>query len=240
MPTYCLAPVIPLGAQVFSNQGVVLAGGKVYTYVAGSTTPAATYTSSTGSVANANPITLDSAGRLTQPIWLTAGTAYKFVITDSNGVNVGMTLDNVSGVNDLTVAAPPVSVVTLSADYSGSISYAPLKFQSALLNTGSAYNPTTGLYTVPYTGVYLINLMLNVTPSASTIVYASVQNQIATEYVTAGNRGMLNVTYVASLTAGDTLSASAYVTSGTLTVTAKPDGGPSRGSTLSIALLSGG
>lgn len=95
-----LSCVYGAGAQLFTNQGVVLAGGKLYTYVAGSTTPAATYTDSTGTVPNSNPIVLDSAGRPPQEIWLLYGTAYKFVVKTSADVTVA-TYDNITGVGDL-------------------------------------------------------------------------------------------------------------------------------------------
>lgn len=90
------------GAQFFDNNGVPLAGGLLYTYAAGTTTPAATYTSSTGGTANSNPIVLDSAGRPASEIWLTTGSSYKFVLQTSLAVQIG-SWDNIPGVNDFTV-----------------------------------------------------------------------------------------------------------------------------------------
>ena len=85
------------GQQFFTNAGVPLAGGKIYTYGAGGTTPQATYTTSAGSIAHSNPIVLDAAGRVPAAgeIWLTDTQVYKFVLKDSAGVTV-QTLDNVS------------------------------------------------------------------------------------------------------------------------------------------------
>ena len=82
------------GAQFFDNDGNPLAGGLIYTYAAGTTTPAATYTSSSGGTANANPIVLDSAGRTPAQIWLTEGDSYKFVLQTSLGVTL-KTDDNI-------------------------------------------------------------------------------------------------------------------------------------------------
>lgn len=48
--------------RFYNNDGTVAAGGKVYTYVAGTTTPVATYTDNTGNVQNTNPIILDAKG----------------------------------------------------------------------------------------------------------------------------------------------------------------------------------
>ena len=58
--------------QFFNNDGTPLAGGLIYTYAAGSSTPAATYTTNTGLIAHTNPIVLDSSGRVPSgEIWLT-------------------------------------------------------------------------------------------------------------------------------------------------------------------------
>ena len=64
-----LSPIFGAGAQLFNNQGIVLAGGKIWTYQAGTTTPLGTWTDSTQVVVNANPIILDSAGRPPNEIW---------------------------------------------------------------------------------------------------------------------------------------------------------------------------
>ena len=100
MPSF-LSPVFGAGAQLFDNQGRVLAGGKIYTYIGGTTTPMATFIDNTDLVTNPNPIILDSAGRPPNEIWLEEGIATKFVLTDSTG-NVLGTWDNVAGVNDIT------------------------------------------------------------------------------------------------------------------------------------------
>lgn len=86
------------GQQFFTNNGIPLAGGLLYTYAAGTTTPQASYTSNTGSTAQANPIVLDSAGRVPYEIWLTNGVTYKFVLMDSSSVLIG-TYDNIPGQN---------------------------------------------------------------------------------------------------------------------------------------------
>ena len=89
------------GAQFFDNNGVPLAGGLLYTYSAGTTTPLATYTTNSGSTANSNPIVLDSSGRVSNEIWLTAGNTYKFILQTSAGVQIG-SYDNIPGANDLS------------------------------------------------------------------------------------------------------------------------------------------
>ena len=92
-----LSPVGGVAAQFFTNTGAVLTGGKLYTYLAGTTTPTATYTTSAGNVARTNPIVLDAAGRVPSggEIWITSNVTYKFVLTDSNDVLIG-TYDNIT------------------------------------------------------------------------------------------------------------------------------------------------
>jgi hypothetical protein len=95
MPVVNLSPLGGAGWQFFTDSGVPLAGGLIYTYAAGTTTPAVTYTSATGVTANTNPIVLDAAGRPPNEIWL-AAISYKFVLKDSNGVQI-WSMDNLSG-----------------------------------------------------------------------------------------------------------------------------------------------
>jgi hypothetical protein len=97
MAVVYLSPVGGVAAQFFTNTGSVLTGGKLYTYAAGTTTPQATFTSSSGNTNHTNPIILDSAGRVPGgEIWLSAS-PYKFLLKDSNDVLIG-TYDNISGI----------------------------------------------------------------------------------------------------------------------------------------------
>lgn len=89
--------------QFFDTNGKPLAGGSVYTYIAGTSTPQATYTNSTATVANANPVLLDASGfPQSGGIWLTSA-AYKIVVKNSAGVTI-RTVDNVQ---DIALAANP-------------------------------------------------------------------------------------------------------------------------------------
>jgi hypothetical protein len=97
-----LSSLAGAATQFFDNNGVPLAGGLIYTYTAGTTTPAATYTSNTGLTAHSNPIVLDAAGRIaTGEIWLTTGVDYKFLVKTSANVQIG-SYDNIPSINDFT------------------------------------------------------------------------------------------------------------------------------------------
>jgi microcystin-dependent protein len=89
----------PIGnaQQFFDNNGIPLSGGLLYTYQAGSSTPLQTFTDSSGSIANSNPMVLDAAGRLPSEVWLTYGFNYKFVLQTAVGVTLG-TYDNIYGI----------------------------------------------------------------------------------------------------------------------------------------------
>jgi len=125
-----LSPVGGVAAQFFTNTGAVLTGGKIYTYAAGTTTPATTFTSSQGNVAWTNPIVLDAAGRVSGSgeIWLTDGINYKFVLKDSNDVLIA-TYDNISGINSNFISfTNQQQIVTATAGqtvFNLSISYQP-------------------------------------------------------------------------------------------------------------------
>jgi hypothetical protein len=86
------------GWQFFDNNGIPLAGGKIYTYQATTTTPKATYTTSAGTIAHTNPIILDSSGRVPGgEIWLVAGNNYKFVLKTSTDTLIA-TYDNIGSI----------------------------------------------------------------------------------------------------------------------------------------------
>ena len=95
MPAVSLSAFGGVGAQFFDNNGVILTGGKIFTYEAGTTTPLASYTSLSGNTAHTNPIILNAAGRVPNggEIWI-ALRRYKFVLETSTGVLIA-SYDNV-------------------------------------------------------------------------------------------------------------------------------------------------
>ena len=94
----------------FSNAlGLPLAGGKLYTYLAGTTTPVATYQDEELTTENENPITLDSTGACV--IWLDPAKSYKFLLKSALGITQpGWPVDNVSGAATVTSLQPTLSL----------------------------------------------------------------------------------------------------------------------------------
>lgn len=82
----------PPKTQFLDASGAPLVGGKVYTYAAGTTTPQATYTTSAGTVPNANPVILNARGEA--DIWYDNGVSYKVVLRDSADATI-WTVDNI-------------------------------------------------------------------------------------------------------------------------------------------------
>jgi microcystin-dependent protein len=108
MATGSIAP--SFWTQIEDANGAPLAGGLIYSYSAGTTTPIATWSDVGLTTPNSNPIVLDSAGRAT--IFLSVGVSYKFVVQTALGVAV-RTADNILGL--------PLSTTTISGGTAGQV-----------------------------------------------------------------------------------------------------------------------
>lgn len=102
--------------RFFDSNGLPLAGGQLFSYIAGTTTPQGTFSNQSGT-SNTNPVILDAYGYA--DVWLNASLAYKFVLEDVNS-NVQWTVDNVTvggsvssvqvlGVNGLSFTGGPIT-----------------------------------------------------------------------------------------------------------------------------------
>lgn len=106
-----LSPLAGAGWQFFDDNGVPLAGGLLYTYAAGTTTPVATYTSDNGVTPNSNPIVLDSAGRTPSEVWLTDSAEYKIAVYTSTNLLI-RTWDDIAGINDFSALTTALAAPT--------------------------------------------------------------------------------------------------------------------------------
>lgn len=104
--------------QFFADDGSFLNAGKVYFYVAGTTTAQDTYTDQGGGTPNANPVILNSRGEAS--IWLDESLSYKVVVKTSADVTI-WTEDNVrinAAKSVRTVANKAAAVlITPTTDY---------------------------------------------------------------------------------------------------------------------------
>jgi hypothetical protein len=106
-------------AQYFDDNGNPLSGGKLYSYIAGSTTPIDTFTDATGSTTNTNPIILDARGEA--DVWISSSVVYKLVLTSADDVEI-YSVDNVrsqggSGGGVSTDELVKISVIDTQAGY---------------------------------------------------------------------------------------------------------------------------
>ena len=116
-----LAPVI--NSQQLDQNGDPLSSGTIEVYLAGTSTPATTYTTQAGGTPNTFPIDLNTLGvNEDGEIWLIGGASYKFVIKDSAGVTL-RTLDNMSGINDSTVTTDQWVVYQSAPTYVSATSF---------------------------------------------------------------------------------------------------------------------
>ena len=216
------------GFQFFSNDGLPLNAGKIYTYQAGSTTPLATYTSSSGLTANANPIILGTGGRPPNDIWLLEGYFYKFVLKDSSDVTI-QTYDNLYGI----VSATPPAATPIPAGgiflWSGSIGSIPAGY---VLCNGSNGTPDLrdrfvvgagSTYSVDATGGSANAIVVSQTHTATSTVTDPGHNHT---YTTSGGEGAAgNIKAGGALVAtANTSTANTGVTVATTVATAGTSG----------------
>lgn len=143
MATGTYAPFIP--QQYFDGNGDPLSSGSIATYIAGTSTPLATYSDVALTVQNGNPIPLNSVGKPTSgAIFLTPGSSYKFIIRDSTGSIIPPTYDN--------ILALPVSAANV--DISGTFGEAVTSGQAVYLSDGSGGKTAGSWYRGDQTNTY--------------------------------------------------------------------------------------
>lgn len=139
--------------QFFTNTGAVCNGCKLYSYIAGTSTPADTFTipALTVGFENANPVVLDSSGRAS--IFLSIGSSYKFTLTTSGGTQI-WSVDNIQASYSLVTATGNTSFTgSLLWTTSGTIGLAThLTSPARIFLTTPAITPASG------SGISLDNL----------------------------------------------------------------------------------
>jgi len=178
--------------QAFDEAGAPLAGGKVYTYLSGGSTPATTWTDSTGNTANTNPVTLDSRGEAN--IWFTPGTEYRVTVTDSTGGAIYGPIDNVAGCVTPSAYFATLMQSTSASQFAGDIFSDGGTVTGTIIMSGAAVNFAADV---------------NVASATTTNIGAAASNNVT-------------VTGVATITAFDNVTAGLHrwVTfSGVLTLT---------------------
>lgn len=147
---YTLMPLPVM--QFFASDGSPLAGGKLYTYQPSSLLPKPTYTDSTGTTQNTNPVVMDSAGRA--PIWLDG--SYYMTLQDSSGVTV-WTADNVVSGDQTQYASLQSQIDTVTTNLTN---YAPLS-SPGLLGVPTAPTANTATATTQVATTAFVHNVVN-------------------------------------------------------------------------------
>ncbi len=144
MPAVKLSPVF--NNQIVDSSGNPAVGWKIYTYLAGTSTTTNTYTDQTGTVAQTNPIILNSLGFPTNgQIWLATGAQYKLVLANAADV-VQKTQDYVAGVNDTSLTSTTQWINSgLTPTYVSASSFSIVGNQTAEFHAGRRCQFTTSI-----------------------------------------------------------------------------------------------
>ena len=139
--------LLDVGRQFFDSNGDPLNGGKLYTYEAGTTTNKTTYQDDGGAASHANPIILDSAGRVSAEVWGTTG-AYKIKLDNSLDSNI-WTRDDIVGFNDTAETSASEWIASgLTPTYIGATSFSFAGDQTTVYHAGRRLKITDNSGTV--------------------------------------------------------------------------------------------
>jgi len=121
--------------QFFNSSGQPLAGGLVYTTASGTSTPLATYTDSSGTIQNSNPIVLDSGGFASA--WLQSSAVYRIRVTDSGGSQQWV-VDGVTSPPNLLAPGPIGTTIPSVVESTEFLTGTSLSALSGLIRLASA------------------------------------------------------------------------------------------------------
>lgn len=115
--------------KYFATDGTPLAGGKVYTYEAGTNTPKTTWYDEAGTIPNTNPVILDAEGEA----FIRWDGAYKVNITDSNDVpQPGWPVDNFKS-DPYGVSGVPAQLAALITSFNAFVANVASSIGSSLM-----------------------------------------------------------------------------------------------------------
>lgn len=205
-----IAPV-PVQRYV-DNNGNALVGGFLYSYAAGSTTPLATYTDSTGNTQQTNPIVLNFRGECSY--WLPPNVSYKFNLTDSAGNQIpGWPVDNIvnsqllstyGGVDTGNVNA---YVINFAANFTSLVDGIQITWIPSHTNTGAS--------TININGLGPINI---VNGDGSALAAGEIQANLPAQILIKGGAAILLNSYVTVDVGSITTSFTGISTSGTVDI----------------------
>jgi hypothetical protein len=163
-----LAPLAPVARQRnLLTTNVLAAGGRLYTYEAGTTVPLTTYSDSALSVANANPVLCDAAGLL-PPVYLLSQ-SYKFRFTDAADVLLWEQDDVTDSGAVLNVAMTALDDTAAALAAMTQTKFCTTQFDAVTGTTGATLTNLTGLtaFSLAAGGVYKFDISIAGTSTAN-------------------------------------------------------------------------
>lgn len=147
MPTVNPSPLGGPKPQFELSDGTPATGNKLFWYVAGSVnTKQDTYTDSTGTVANANPVLLNTLGQPGTEIWLAQGLSYKAVYASASDTDPPSspiwTIDGLRGINDATLTVDQWVASGLTPTFVSSTSFTLVGDQTSTFHVGRRIKTT--------------------------------------------------------------------------------------------------
>lgn len=179
--------------------GVPLAGGCVFTYTGGTSTPLGTWTDTTGTTLNPNPVILDTSGSAN--IWLGPYT-YKFAIWSTGGINCASgalqwTVDEVPGnvFNNTTIGGGTWTGGTIvgAAISGGTIAGAAIANSTVDSSPIGQTTPASGSFTSLAAGFDAMTFSSTPVFAAGTYGYftMTLTNNVTSSSITGGTNGQL-------------------------------------------------
>ena len=183
--------------KFWDNNGQPLAYGLVSTYAAGSTTPIATYTDSTGNSQNTNPIVLNARGECS--MWLLPNVGYKIAVTDSLGNNIpGYPVDNIVNSQLITLyggvdtGSANAYILTFNANFTA--------YQDGIVIYWIPSHTNTGASTINVNGLGPISITNQ--DGSALVTTQLIANQVSTIMYKGGNFLLLSSGIAASIVTG--------------------------------------
>lgn len=153
-------------SQFFDNAGQPLANGRLWTYASGVDETYPTWTDKTGTIPNANPIRLDSSGRIQTEIWLRAGDYYGFVLEDQAGNFLtrvrDVTVQQLLAGTNITLDPPSGVGPAVTINAAGSVGEPKGRGQSYLFSSSGG---SLHFDNVPYSTMTFTALTTSITPT---------------------------------------------------------------------------
>ena len=203
----------PKGYQFFDANGLPLALGNLYYYVAGTTTPQDTYSDSAGTIMNTNPIVLDGSGRLDVDVYLGPAANYKEILTASSATVAPWPDDNIlcatqpdwnatSGPSQI-LNKPVLAAVATSGSYTD-LSNTPAP--ESVFTGDSGSGGSAGLVPAPAAGDAVANMFLSASGAWATPPGSAISVNLTASAATASGTVLTFAFVPASIQAGMTVT----------------------------------